>query len=508
LIQKSLPVERRVASGSLLAGVSFFLSMLQTLVQVPILLRFWSPSEYGMWMAVIAATSLVTRLDIGHQSFVGNLFNRYWVVDRRRLRSVFASGVLCAFAIAMVELLAGVLLFFFGRVEWLSGPVPDGAGREGFRIAFFAYLLFWVAQGSVGGVLARLYQPAGLFARAQAISICYYLAGFLALVGAAALGASIAGAMLAQIVAWGICNLYMFWDVRRLWPELYPWWRGGDLPLAWKNFRASLVLTVNGLVEQLASSGLVLLVMAILAPVEVAVFTTIRTVANTALQGVSVILYPVLPDVVRYHFQREPSKLAAVFGFAWCAAGTLVCLGFSAGAPVLEPLYTLWTRGVLPFDPLLFALVVVSVCFRQWATPLQTYLHGVNLLPPQTMAVFARALATLPLAWLFLQKGGISVAGLSLLAGEGLAAAVCFFAARRCLRDLGGDIPLVPVFLSLAQIGAMGLGLFVCARFPSLAIWSVFFAGSGILILAFFQWKSLDKDVRKRVLGLIARRAA
>jgi len=187
-----------------LAGVSFALSMLQTIVQVPVLLHFWSPAEYGMWMAVVAATSLVTRLDIGHQSFVGNLFNRYWVEDQQRLKSVFASGVLCAFVIAMVELLAGILLFCFGRMEWLTGPAPEGVGRDSFRIAFFAYLLFWVAQGSVGGVLAKLYQPAGLFARAQVISIYYYLAGFLALMGSAALGASIAGAMLAQIGAWGL----------------------------------------------------------------------------------------------------------------------------------------------------------------------------------------------------------------------------------------------------------------------------------------------------------------
>ncbi len=479
--------------------------MIQTLVQVPVLLHFWSPGEFGMWMAVVAATSLVTRLDIGHQSFVGNLFNRYWVEDRQLLKSVFASGVLCAFAIALVELLAGVVLFFFGRIEWLSGPAPVGADREAFRIAFFGYLFFWVAQGSVGGVLARLYQPAGLFARAQVIAIFYYLAGFLALVGAAALGASIAGAMLAQIGAWGLCNLYMFWDVRRLWPELYPWWKGGDVRLAWKNFRASLVLTVNGLLEQMTSSGLVLLVMGMLAPVEVAVFTTIRTVANTALQGVSVILYPVMPDVVRYHFRREPEKLAAVFGFVWLAAGTLVCLGFSAGAPVLEPLYTFWTRKALPFDPILFSFVVLAVCFRQWGTPLQTYLHGVNLLPPQTIAVLLRALVTLSLAWVLLKQGGIAMAGMSLLAGEALAAAIYYFSARRCIREMGGGIPMIPVLLSLSQIGAMGVGLFVCAQFPSYTRWGVGAAVFSILLAAFFQWKTLDGDVKRRVLGLLSR---
>ena len=492
-----------MVSGSFLAGLSFVLSVLQTIVQVPLLLKFWSPSEYGMWMAVLAATSLVTRLDIGHQSFVGNLFNRYWVEDKVRLRAIFASGVLGALLIAGVELGAGILLFLFGKTEWLSGSLPEGAGREDFRIAFFAYLIFWVAQGSVGGILARLYQPAGLFARAQAIGIVYYLAGFFALTGSVALGASIVGAMLAQIGAWVVCNLFMFWDVRRKFPEFYPWWQGGNLALAWKNLRASLVLTINSLVDQAGSSGIVLLVMGILAPLEVAMFTTIRTVGNTALQGISVILYPVMPDIVRYHFQREPEKLDAVFGLVWCAAGSLVCLGFSATAPVLAPLYGLWTRNALPFSPVLFTLVVLAVCFRQWAAPLQTYLHGINHLAPQTLAIILRTAGTLSLGFLFLKQGGIAVAGAVLLVGEILAAGVYFFAARNAFHKLGGKLSLRAPMISLLQIGVMATGLACGVGLPTTRIWSVPLAVGGVLALGIVQWTHLGHDVKRRILGLL-----
>ncbi len=481
------------------------LSMLQAIVQVPLLLRFWSPAEYGMWIAVLAATSLVTRLDIGHQSYVGNLFNRYWVEDKSRLRTVFASSVLGAFIVAGVELSAGVLMFGFGKIEWLSGSVPEGVDRENFRIAFFAYLLFWVAQGSVGGILGRLYQPVGLFSRAQVIGIIYHFLGFFALVVSVALGASIAGAMLAQIAAWVTCNLFMFWDVRKLFPEFYPWWKGGDLLVAWNNLRASLVLTINGLIEQAGSSGLVLLVMGILAPLEVAMFTTIKTVGNTALQGVSVILYPVMPDVVRYHFQREPAKLTAVFGLVWCVAGTLVCMAFSAISPVLAPLYATWTQNALPFSPVLFAFVVLAVCFRQWATPLQTYLHGVNLMAAQTLAVVLRTAVTLFLAFVFLKQGGIVVAGAVLLAGEILAAIVYFFATRNSLLTMQGGICLLPVVFSLLQIGAMGTGIAFGISFPALSFISALLAGGVVLAAGIVQWAYLDNGVKKRVLSLMTR---
>ena len=503
--RNQVPVERRVVTGSLLAGVSFVLTMLQTLVQVPLLLRFWSPDEFGMWMAVLAATSLVTRLDIGHQNFVGNLLNRYWVEDRARLRAVFASGVLAAFTVAAVELVAGILLLVFGKAEWLSGPVPE-SGRNDFRIAFFAYLLFWVAQGSVGGILSRLYQPAGMFARSQVIAIFYYLAGFLALIFSAALGASIAGAMLAQVSVWTLSNAIMFWDVKRKFPEFFPWWRGGALGLAWKNFRASLVLTVNGVVEQLGSSGLVLLVMGMMAPVEVAVFTTIRTVANTALQGVSVILFPVVPDVVRYHVCGQPAKLASVFALVWCVAGSVVGLGFSAGAPWIQPLYGIWTRHALPFSPVLFVVVVVAVGFRQWAMPFQTYLHGVNFLAPQTLAIVLRTAGSLAVARWLLRTWGIGAAGVGLLVGEVLASAVYYFAARQSLGKMGGAMPSVPAILSLGQIAAMASGLAAALALPAHANGIAFVSALVVAVCGWLQWAQLDSVVKRRLWSLLPER--
>ena len=499
-------MERRIAAGSLIVSISFAFSILQTLVQVPMLLRFWNTAEYGMWMAVAAATSMVIRLDAGHLSFVGNLCNRLWVEDKAKLRETFSSGFLTAFAIASVELFAGVLFLLYGRTEWLSGPVPSGGDIESFRIAFFAYLLFWVANGSLCGFLARLYQPAGLFARAQMLSLFSQVAGFIALMMSAALGASIAGAMVAQVSAWSVCNLYICWDIRQRFSEFFPWWRGGNIALGWRNFKASLVLTINGILDQFASSGLVLLVMGILAPVEVAVFTTIRTVANTAMQGVSVLLHPVLPEMVRYHFKQEPRKLMSVFSVNWWLSGTLVCLGFSAGAPIVEPLYVLWTRHALPFDPALFSLLAMSVAFRQWANPLQIYLHGINLLPPQTFAVLIRGVVTLSIAFAFLKIGGIRVAGLSLLAGEFFSAAVGLIAARRSIQRLGGSFHLAPVLLSGTQVVAMGVALFVFAEFPAYMVWSSAAVSAAILLLSLIQWKNLPPDVRGRILRFLSRR--
>ena len=67
-----VPVERRVMAGSVVSAIAFAFSILQTLVQVPLLLRFWSPQEYGMWIAVGAAASLVTAVTSPRASHFGS----------------------------------------------------------------------------------------------------------------------------------------------------------------------------------------------------------------------------------------------------------------------------------------------------------------------------------------------------------------------------------------------------------------------------------------------------
>ena len=150
----------------------------------------------------------------------------------------------------------------------------------------------------------------------------------------------------------------------------------------------------------------------------------------------------------------------------------------------------------------------MSVAFRQWANPLQIYLHGINSLPPQTFAVLIRAVLTLSIAIAFLKIGGIRIAGLSLLAGEFFSAAVGLIAARRSIQSLGGSFLLAPVLLSGTQVAAMGVALFVFAEFPAYMVWSSSSVSVAILLLSLMQWKNLPSDVRGRILCFLSRRQA
>ena len=340
-IRNSQPAlaEHRAAHGAAVGLIGLVFSLGQSVLQVPVLLNFWSSNTYGLWAAIAAAVALLTTLDAGHQNYLGNEFNRVWSNGPEAVKRVVASGFRIAVCIAAIELILATGVCINHQIRQLLFGTTDTQAGTKIGAAVFAYVVFWGLNGSVGGILVRLYPPAGVFARGQWLGIANRLVGFLALLAAVASGASLLGAMLAQIGAASLFNLFLFYDLRKRIPSVFPWWEGGDWSTAWLNFRASLVLTFNGIIDQLANNGLILILAKVVNPVSVAVFTTIRTVANTATQGSAVLLQPIVPDAVRYYMKREVDKLGAVFSVAWLIGNCFICTGFLLGLPVVGSIY-------------------------------------------------------------------------------------------------------------------------------------------------------------------------
>ncbi len=498
-----MTIEKRATAGSMAGVAGVALNLIQSLLLVPLLLSVWSAETYGLWMAVGAVVALLISFDTGHQNYLGNVFNRQWVEDKVALAETVRSGIRAAAVIAIIELLVGLAIIVSRRLDLVPGLSEKSA--VGVAGAVTLNLVFWVLNGSIGGVLVRLYAPAGLYAWAQWQGNIYRLAGFLAVVVAVSAGASIFVAMLAQVLTWSTFNIFTFWELRRRFPEVHPWWRGGRWSLAWTNFRASLLLTIIGVVEQAASIGLVLFVGHTLNPLSVALFTTVRTVANIGLQGSTIMISPMAPDMVRYHVSGEGGKLVAVFSTSWLLGTSLVTAGLTVGVLVVEPLYTLWTRGALALDRQLLAFLCIAVAVRQWAAPFQTYLAGMNRLRTQSVMAGVRAALGLGLAALLLPQWGLPAAGLGALAAELGAAIVAVVAVCPQLRAFGATFPAKASICSLVQIVAAGaVWISYSTGVPGWPVGTVFSLGL-IGVLAWRQWQVLPGEVRVRLLGLLRR---
>lgn len=499
-MKESPPLQVRAFHGGVAGAVGTAVALTQSLLQVPLLLTFWAESEYGVWVSVNALLALLTCLDLGHQNYVGNEMARFWVRSPRRVQLLLASSTTMAVGVALLELLVAFGLYAWGILpELLAGSSPSPAGAVA---AFWTYLIFWLAWGSVGGLLARLYPPAGLYARGQWLGVIQKLLGLASLGVACALGANLFGAMVSQVVAWTGFNFYLYCDVRRRFPDLWPWWRGGRLDLAWRSFRQSLLLTLNGLADQASSQGMVLMVSGFLQPLQAAVFATLRTGVNLVMQGSSALLQPLAPELMRYNSLREGLKIRQVLTASWMFSNSAVCLGVTMGLLFAEPAYRWWTRERFGFDAPLFSLLGGAVLLRNCASPLHTFLSCTNSLKSLLGLTVCRAVLSLLVGGLMLPILGLHGAGWAILAGEGGFCLAAWLAVKGKLLGLGAPFPQREAILAMAQVLAAGWPLWCLGFFREILPWAAGISTLLILGCSLVQWRSSTSDVRGRICRL------
>jgi len=492
-------IEHRAFAGGISGLASFVSTLGIAVLQVPILLRYWPAEAYGTWILVGTVTAFLTVLDLGHQNYVGNLFIGLSVESRPALKIALGSAIRVAFVIGLVQVAVAVCLLAPAIQNWVlkDGAIAWRAQKAGWATCL--YLCYWAIFSSVGGVLVRLYLTNQLFARGQWLGTAMRVGGFVSLVASVGLGANLLTAMLVSILANVILNIGMLWDLRRRLPDLFPWWQSGDWLTGWTNLCRSTVLMGNGILEQIGMNGLIIVIGRFAAPLAIAAFTTQRTVANVAIQAASILMTPLLPELVRYHIGREPAKVTAVLSASWFLNGWWVSLGFAVAPVAVVRIYGMWTHGAVPFIPPLFAALAGAVVVRQWATPMSVYIGGLNRLFPQTIAAVIRAASAFGCAALLLPIYGVAGASLGLLIGEILAAGVMLAATSHLLRGIGGEFPWRSAVLALAQISltAVPLGLFAWGV-NGLAPWVVS-ACVGISFITFWQWRELPADVGTRM---------
>jgi len=172
---------------------------------------------------------------------------------------------------------------------------------------------------------------------------------------------SLLWAGVAQVVAGVVLNI----------PILYWCWGrmiAHNLSKPRFNFRQSItgvvrsqMLTLEKLVDFLRQQGIRLMLAPLVGTAAVAIFATTRTGANLALQGLSTVTGPLMPELMRFLSRREQEKTELAFGIVWVPLILAMCPGVIVLQIVVSPLFVIWTRGKVEFDPLLFAFFSMSI---------------------------------------------------------------------------------------------------------------------------------------------------
>lgn len=498
----------RIVSGSSAAWATILVSIVSQIALVPIYLTYWSPTLYGVWLSIISLTSLFTIFDTGHQQFVGFEFLRQGSGDPTKLGSILSAAIPFALLIAVLQIAFACTLVQAGMFHWLfassavtlSGPT---IGEAGFLLvlSISVFGLF----GSVGGILVRVLAPLGFYPRMAWWGVLYALGSALApsVVVVSGGGIKEAGISLATWIA--VYNIFLYGDMFRLLKRSQVSLVRPDFRLGLVNLSKSQVLVITALLAMARTTGARIVLAPLAGASSLAAFATMRTGANLALQGLATITGPLMPELMRVLRERDQARTEGAFALVWLVLVAIMAPAVVVLQTIIEPLFVLWTRGQIEFQPILFGVLSLSVLAFAWAQPAMAVVTGNNLLRPQLVVASVAAVVVVGGMMLLVPLMGILGAAVALLLAE-------LFAAYRFRIVAGAWLEKHGLCWPRASSRKAALSVWISAIAMTAIIYApmhqILFLCVGLTALAFnlvMYWRSLPLSIRERTRWMYAR---
>lgn len=500
----SKQIERRLFSGTLWGAISFLTQMVQTILFVPLLLKYWGSNSYGLWIAMNALYNIMKTFDAGHQSYIGNELCKLYTADQIELRQTLSSSILMALFIGALQIVISVAIIAFGFFGDAIGieVSPDHSLRVKFVFVFL--VCTWVMYGSIGGILVKLYAPAGLYSRGILWGIAIQITQTLSVLAVVIYGGGVVAALIAGATTQMIVSFVVILDIRNKFKHLYPFWRYGILALGFKNFVRSITLTCVGFLTQLQNSGITLAVTSALGTSMAPVITTFRTIANMFTQATGFITQPLMPELVRYHAQKDQHKITETICTFWLVSGLLINIGLLITLPVIELVYLKWTRHILVFDMPVYLLLAFAVAIKNFGTPMSAYLIGINNLRFQSVATAIQTTAMFVVIATFIGHFGLLAVGWALVLGELFASVVVpIVHVTKELAIKNNGVFIEQTILAAGAVVVTG-GFFVLIGAGIVSPFTGSFVGVAVVtFIGLLQWHRLSFEVRRRLVQLM-----
>lgn len=441
----------RLLGGSAVSLIGFVVTVLQAVVQVPLLLSVWSTEQFAVWITALSMHALLVSCDVGFHSFIGVEVILNGLHQRSAVRSLFASALRmwCVFSIIQAAFVCALWM-----LPWaLTQHAPDGARLIRSSVQPLAVLVIqWIVIGSPLSLVCRVLLAGGQTVAFQWFGIAHRSLLFIATIAGVWCGLDVLGVATGYAVVASISAAVAITYVLRQYPSIVPHWSDGSW---WNGFRLvirSTGLTLSSLLEQLSTGGLTTVVAGTFHGLEVAAFSTMRSLSNFVSQAASVVMHPAVPELARSADSRTIHRAGFMIEAAELLGVAFLAIAVSVSCPWLPALYSAWTRHELPFDSILFTGLVAAVLVRQIGMPLQCFLLATNRVHPQFISSVIRSAVLYGSMPVFIARLGLGGIGAAVATAEACCAFYLLIVTRRCFVECGGRLPQRGIELAAAHV--------------------------------------------------------
>lgn len=492
-------IEKRIVKTTLISFLSTGISILFQIIMVPICLYYWGKDEFGAWLSVSAAFTLIRTIDSGYTTYVGNRLNILYHKNQYEMRKVLASAIWGILFLCILQVAILICLYYSNRFNLLVG---DKQLSTGVNVVFILLMMtvIWMSTCAYIGILHRLLVPVGLMHQQLWWMLVLQVAQSVAIIIAAYCQMTIFSAALLFSISQSLVYITSGVYIRTQIPEFYPWVCGGDFKTAFDELKKSIPMSINGIVQQLGNSGLVVLVASVLGAAMVPVYSTMRTFSNLWTTVSNIVSAPLLPDVVRFHSTSEPHKLFQVNQVHLLLMG-VVNLSLLLIYPLISFIYIFWTHHKLEFNHSLMSLLMASVALFSINSLFNVFLTGLNSSKYLVVSGIVRGALVLLVSELLMSSCGIAGIGWGVLAGEAvlmLLNDVIFMPLE--MKKIGGGHLKIFTWRSYLSFSPVIIFMIATAIMKSISIIFYILSVAVTIFGLYFSWENLNSNLKLRIL--------
>lgn len=427
---------KRIIKG-LVAGVySQIITVIIQLTSVPILLYCWGPRLYGEWLILFAIPAYLSITDLGFSLSAANDMSADVAhADQGRALSVFQSLftlICCVFCLGI--LLVSVVLWALPFERWVHLSQMSGTQARWILWLFAAEILVRLGEG----VNHAGFRANGDYALHVALNSTTQLLQMCAvwIIALMALGPVLAAAGYCGVRLL-IVPLSSLLLIRR-----HPWLHFGFLHARRSELQRLMKPAIANLAMPIAQAlniqGMILMIGAMLGPIPVVVFATLRTLARLVTRMTQAVSHAYEPEYAVAFGSDNRSLLRHLYIYClridfWLSLAIALVLGV-LGSFILR----IWTDGKVEFDALLFYWLLISTLVSAEWYAAMTLLKSVNRHVRAAVLYCLSAGAAIVLAWGLLSfTGRLADAGLALLLVD---AVMIIYSLRAASRLLGKGV--------------------------------------------------------------------
>lgn len=458
-------------------AIGQLLNIVGRLLLVPLFLITWGASTYGEWLILSSAAAWLAMGDLGGQVYFVNRLTAEWARGAREQFEQSLSTGLMLFLLVPAALFALfvvlVLLVPLGR--WMGLVITPPVVVTSVLLLLALQIVVALPQGLVFGIYrATGAQATGIMLGNAILGLQFAAIGTVLLAGGGPVEIAIVQLLPTLIVAaWAVRDLQKRLPGIRLFnPAKF------NARLAREALRPSLHFLGIQFAQALVIQGSVLVIGRTLGSIEVAIFSTVRTLVNLAKQVLGLVSHSAWPEFTRLAETREYIRLGKLFQTV-LRVSMLATIAYMAVMEMAgRQLMDFWLGGGLPYDASIVRMFSIYIILSVFWTLVGNVLMATNRHVAFARWQIATSVLAITLCYIGATYGGLSGGVAGLILGEALP--LCLIAANLLARQRVGVHPGVIVREAL---------LFACAGLLVFVIPQV--ALALCLLIGWQTWKAL-----------------